>query len=395
MALFCERGSADIPGNYGGGRCVLRGYLFGEVVMEMLILWETQDIVGALHVFTYYTFLLMILVSLHSSAASLSPYDISKAWAKAQADTFFLSCSPDRPIISQGESVQLKAWAANFAGRPSESGLTYTWSVRTGRISNTVTELRWELKNTKPGNYLATVRATDNGAEAAECSVQIIVESSEQDIPDKGRRSAHGRETGKSFLLPTQHERKGYGLYSYLILGGPPSDNSRGRYLKTIEAYLALLPDVIRLEKYFAPSELNITYLPINDAPPSAIDTKVLAEWVLDHYDYARARSLIRHLRGDNRDGPYVVSVSVPLSERKPLSDYLWQDLSGVPAQLAGSWIKEFMNQAAQERFWETRNLPQLRLKIRGAIAVFAMALPDVQNSLDSYIKMRYSVSAQ
>lgn len=335
----------------------------------------------------------MIYAIPDSSAAS--PHNISEAWAKAQADSLFLSCSPDRPIISQGESVQLKAWAANSAGRPFESGLTYTWSVSTGRIRNKVAKPKWELKNTKPGNYVATVRATASQTETAECSVQIVVESSEKDIFDKGQRGVSGRETGQSFLLPAQHERKGYGLYSYLILGGPPSDNSRERYLKTIEAYLALLPDIIRLEKYFAPSELNITYLPINTAPPRAVDTKLLAEWVLDHYDYARARSLIRQLSGDNRDGPYVVSVSAPLSERTTLSYYLWQDLSGIPAPLTGSWIKEFMNQAAQERFWETRNLPQLRLKIRAAIAVLAMALPEVQNSLDSYIKMGNSVSPQ
>src|SRR6185312_2812429 len=113
---------------------------------------------------------------------------------------------------------------------------------------------------------------------------------------------------------PNQQGHKGYGLHSYLILGGPPSDNSRERYLKTIEAYLSLLPDIVRLERYFPPSELNITYLPVKTEPPNITDIKLLAEWVLEHYDYPHARFLIRRLSGDNREGPYIVSVSVPIS---------------------------------------------------------------------------------
>ena len=155
-----------------------------------------------------------------------------------------------------------------------------------------------------------------------------------------------------------------------------------------------MLPEIAGLERHFAPSELNITYLPVN-AMPSETDIKLLARWVLDHYDYARARSLIRGFSGDNREGPYIVSVSAPLSNQAPLSNVLWQDLSTIPAQLAGSWVKEFMNQAAQEHFWETRSLPQLRLKIRTVIAVLSMAWPEVRNSLDSYIKLGQSISPQ
>jgi hypothetical protein len=178
-----------------------------------------------------------------------------------------------------------------------------------------------------------------------------------------------------------------------LLLGAPPTDSSRERYLKAIEAYLLLLPDISKLDKYFPPSELNITYLPVNASPPEITDIKSMAVWVLDHYDYPRARFLARQLTENNRDGPYIISVLVPLSERTKLSRYLWQDLSAVPAQFAASWIKEFMNQAAQERFWETKSLPQFRLKLRSVISVLATAWPDVRNSIDSYIKLGQSIS--
>jgi len=334
-------------------------------------------------------------ISNSSTASQSLPYDIGEEGAKFQADSLFVSCGPDRPVISRGESIQLKASATTFEGKPFGSKLTYGWSVNTGRIEDEAAETRWDLKDTKPGNYVVTVRVTSASTEPVECSLQIVVESSERDKDTHPNDIRALRETGGSFLLPKQQERKGYNLYSYLLLGGPPSDNSRERYRETIEAYLALLPDITRLEKHFPPSELNITYLPVDAVPPGTTDIKSLAQWMLDHYDYPRARFLLRQITGDNREGPYIVSVPAPLSGPTPVSHYLWQDLSAVPAQFIRSWIKEFMNQAAQESFWEARSLPLLRLRIRSAIAVLAMALPDVQNSLDSYIKMGQSIPLQ
>jgi hypothetical protein len=287
----------------------------------------------------------------------------------------------------------LNAWVTTSEGKPFTDELTYIWSVSTGRIRNEATaETRWELENSKPGNYVATVRAEAPSKEVAECSLQVVVEPQVNEIQRSSARQRE-HETGRTFLLPKEKEHEGYGLYSYLILGGPPSDSSRERYLKVIEAYLLALPDIAGLERHFMPDELNITYLPVAAEPPKTTDIKLLTGWVLDHYDYARARHLIRQLSGDNREGPYLVSVSTPLSNQAPVSNFLWQDLSAVPAQFAGPWLKEFMNQAAQEHFWETRSLPQLRLKVRSVIAVLSMAWPDVWNSLDSYIKLGQSIS--
>src|SRR5439155_10381933 len=59
----------------------------------------------------------------------------------------------------------------------------------------------------------------------------------------------HPLETGRSFLVGEQAEEKGYGLYSYLLFGSPPSDATRARYLRAIEAYLEKIPSVTSLEK--------------------------------------------------------------------------------------------------------------------------------------------------
>ncbi len=53
---------------------------------------------------------------------------------------------------------------------------------------------------------------------------------------------------------------------------------------------------------------------------------------------------------------------------------------------LAAWWIREFLNQAAQERFWEPKTADVLVLELRTTIAALASALPDVQKALDTWI---------
>jgi hypothetical protein len=192
------------------------------------------------------------------------------------------------------------------------------------------------------------------------------------------------RETGGSFLVGEEPEATGFGLYSYLLFGSPPDDISRERYLQAVRAYLNLIPDMVELEKYLQrPAELNVTYLPLQVAPPN----KASAEWVLEHYNYARARIVLRSLGDTHREGPYIVSSLKPLSGTSTVSDhYLYQDLSSVPPQLISPWVKEFMNQAAQERFWQQRSGEVLVLKMRTTIGILAAGLPDVRKALDEWI---------
>lgn len=344
-----------------------------------------------------FSFTFVLLLITYGISNGIVPLSLAEDMDKKRSETdrLFISCSPEKPVVFPNESIQLKAWATTLDGKLFPKELTYIWSVSAGNISGKTAEALWGLKNLKPGNYIATVQAKATNEEA-KCRLQVVVEA-----PPKTGEAAlavgtrGGRETGRSFLLPQEKEHEGYGLYSYLLLGGPPSDASRELYLKVVETYLIALPDIIKLEKHFAASELNITYLPLDAAPPNITDGKLLAKWVLDHYDYARARYLLRKFIGNNRNGPYLVSALAPLGGPTPLSHSLFQDLSAVPPRLARSWINEFMNQAAQEHFWETKSLSQLRLKVRSAIAILSMALPEVRNSLDSYIKLAPPLSPQ
>lgn len=251
----------------------------------------------------------------------------------------------------------------------------YAWEATGGRVDAMGSEVQWDFTGVQPGTYTATVRLSDRTVHSSVCSVEVIVMQHEE---ERGLR-----ETGRSFLVGNEAEAQGFGLYSYLLFGSPPDDTSRERYLKAVEAYLQLIPEITSLEKYLSPDELNVTYLPLEGAPPKTVP----ANWVLEHYNYARARALLKGLPGAYRDGPYIVSSLKPLSGVASISgQYLFQNLSSVPPDLVSSWEKEFLNQTAQERFWDERSTEKLVLKLRTTIGVLAVGLPDVRKGLNDWI---------
>jgi hypothetical protein len=212
----------------------------------------------------------------------------------------------------------------------------------------------------------------------AECIVRVTVRA------DPGSRGELSRETGAAFLLPDGAERAGYGLYSYLLLGAPQTDGTRDRYARAVESFLAMIPEIGRLEAHVPRRSLNVAYVPV-DRDPGA--PPVAAGWVLAHYDHARARSLLRTLPGSLRVGPYIVSTLAPLSQEGTAEGpRLFQDLSRVPPHLVSAWVLEFLNQAAQERFWEERSGRALALRMRLAVGILGTGLPEVRKALDDWV---------
>lgn len=291
---------------------------------------------------------------------------------ESASPSVLVACSPERPLVPSDGSVMLRAWASEMTGRT----LRYTWTVTAGTISSPGREARWDLKGVRSGIYRAEVKVEDGAIPPASCSVRVVVSELERGAP-------LARETGRTFLLKDQPEAAGYGLYSYLLLGSHPTASTLQRYRLVVQAYLAMIDDVAEFGKQ-SRGKLNITYLPLGTAAPKAAD----AAWVLEHYDYARARLLLDVLPGDRKSGIYLVSGLKPLSGG-PNPPYLLQDLSTVPTEqtdLISWWMNEFLNQAAQERFWEPKTTELFVLKLRTTITILASGLPEVQHALDKWI---------
>ncbi|MGH8059320.1 MAG: hypothetical protein ACREOH_19135, partial [Candidatus Entotheonellia bacterium] len=279
-------------------------------------------------------------------------------------------------IVRAGGQVIVRAWAIASEG----ALLRYFWTVEAGRVAGQGTEVSWDLTGVQqnPFPYTATVRVIGPGGMTTDCTLRVFVASPEYGT-EGGLRS--GREVGRRWLLPDQIEAEGYGLYSYLLFGAMPEGEAPNSYLEAIKAYFRLIPHLEALEKYFKPGELNVMYLPIQKLPPDI--QAVTPEWVLAHYDYTRARYLMRALPGSNRAGPYLVSTLLPLGQTSRLPEqHLFQDLSAVPPDLVSLWVREFLNQAAQQDFSHEGTAAKLVLQLRTTIARLAIALPAVETAL-------------
>jgi len=190
--------------------------------------------------------------------------------------------------------------------------------------------------------------------------------------------------TAREILLSSEAEGAGYGLYSYLLFGAPPSEATRRIYLKALDAYLAL-PATRDLIQLVPRRQLNITYLPVKSTPQP-----FTSEQILNVYDYARAQVMLSKVPGGPFiQGPYIISSSVPLIKQGTLSGhYLYQDMSSVPPEVVILWVQEFMRQSSQTEFWKKRNGPQIALQIRTAIATLAVGVDPAKRAADEWQKI-------
>ncbi|PWT98437.1 MAG: hypothetical protein C5B51_29295 [Terriglobia bacterium] len=174
------------------------------------------------------------------------------------------------------------------------------------------------------------------------------------------------RVTSRALLLQGENEEPGYGLYSYLVFGLRParSDTPRyARYIKALEAYLEL-EEASSVRRYVPQDAINVTYLPVRDSAPTTPAA------LLETYDYSRAQRLLALTTGESPDGPFLISARQPLSRAAALpAEHIFQDLSTVPPDLVRLWVKHFIEQAAQERFWESKSRDEFILGVRTYIA--------------------------
>jgi hypothetical protein len=273
-----------------------------------------------------------------------------------------------------GDTLHLNAWVRG------DGPFLYSWTATVGSLGGSGAQATWDFNGVVPGVYNATVTVSDHNSWFVTCSMQVVA-------IHRKRGPANGvRDTGRFLLLRGLEPQPGYGLYSYLLLGSAPSDvPTHARYLSFLTGYLKIVRNVAGLERFFDRDQLNVTSLPLDVAQGQEVREE--AEWLLNHYDYDRARYILDRFHSDLRSGPYVVSVMKPLAPTSPSGPYLLQDFSTVPPSLATAWIQEFLNQTAQQRLWDEGVAPRFALRLRTLIEVMALGLEDVRSAVGVVIK--------
>lgn len=195
------------------------------------------------------------------------------------------------------------------------------------------------------------------------------------------------RVTGTAVLLPHQKEESGFGLYSYALLTHVPQESDLPKYRAFLTA-LVELPSAKDIVMYLPKMRINITYLPLSSSPQdwSGLTISEKVDYVLSHYDYARGAAMLASLPERTGPGPVITSVLTPLSFDQSPHPVLVQDLSTAQPVLMADYVKEFVDQAAKDHFWEAKTLAAFSLGLRNTLETAAIGLGMSQDAVKNWI---------
>lgn len=195
------------------------------------------------------------------------------------------------------------------------------------------------------------------------------------------------RVTGTAVLLPQQKEEPGFGLYSYALLTHAPLDSELPKYRAFLKA-LVELPTAQDLGGYLPKIRINITYLPLTSSAQgwNIFTTNQKVDYVLSHYDYARGAAMLASLPERTGVGPVLTSVLTPLSFDRLPHPVLVQDMSTAQPVLMEDYVKEFVDQAAKDHFWEAKTLAAFSLGLQNALQTAAVGLGMSQDAVKNWI---------
>lgn len=255
-----------------------------------------------------------------------------------------LSCAPSTPAAFAGDTVRLYQWAnLPEGGKP-----IYAWTVSSGEVRPAGPNVfHWKLAKDATGAVTADGELRTGSTVQARCLVEVQAIASKTAAMDSGIMPPGGQET------------EGAGLYNYLLISATASKELQQSALR---AWLDLNSPIAELRRVLKPGETVALGVPVGEKPSSKPDV----EWVLQHYDFTKARTLLERAAPDAKPGLFIVSSLQPISNSRP--PYLVQDLSGASPVLAGTWIEAFINEAAQGRTWNPAEEASLVDQLRSTV---------------------------
>ena len=202
--------------------------------------------------------------------------------------------------------------------------------------------------------------AADNANRTDTAEVRVRVELNPNGPSEQGM--GIGRVMGRTYLMDGESESPGFGLYSYVLFGAPPGNNTQARalYLEVLRAVLAKVPELDALRDIPLP-RINAVHIPVKKKPGDDDPAKVL-----EVYDYARALKILMAISDKSHRGPYLISLFRPINIQKELvRPYLLEDLTRAPQGVVPGWVGYFLRQGAQPEPWNPSRLELVAKNLR------------------------------
>ena len=304
-----------------------------------------------------------------------------------------VACGASVPVASPGDRLGLKVWPPSaYRGVP----LVVEWASSVGTVAGA--PLTWDIPSTlsprDEGEVAeATATLTKDGTELGRCTAKVLIVPPAKpiSIPERSLLS------GRTIVSSGQQPEGGYGLYGYLLLTRPPTDETtRLRYVAAIESFVARILPAQELEHYRRRSDLSVVVVFVRskvDADGDLADAKVVekvAAEILSKYDYARAAALAATIGIDTTaGGPYLATA---ISATATAESGVVLDVSRVAPRLVTDWVAAFCTLTSQPATWSNALLVKTGLTMRNILAYSADATPDVTSSIASWLKIGKSL---
>ncbi|MBL8290823.1 MAG: hypothetical protein JNN08_03245 [Bryobacterales bacterium] len=218
-----------------------------------------------------------------------------------------------------------------------------------------------------------TLTAIDSQGRERTAEVEVTVHRTKSAATKSAPKKKMGlsRPTGRELLLKGRPEAPGYGLYSYLLFGSRPTQETRPQYLAVLRAVLLRIPEIEDLLTGGVNRDrLNILYIPVTSAVSIPDETpESAAEAILSAFDFPRAALLLATVGPRYNKGCYFISRLRPISASQAIErPYLFQDLSRAAPTMAAEWVRYFQSQTARDEPWNEDRAKALALTLRNGI---------------------------
>ena len=215
------------------------------------------------------------------------------------------SCAwPSVRRLPRARLFRCRAWATTPEGEPLGNNVQYSWEVEAGSAQSHGDRAQWDLGNIAVG-----------AGESKVVAAKVIVANAqwrEHVVHARRRRLAARRSTSnaargaepRGCSRPARRswpamsvKRAAMGSTVICCSARSPMRKSVRVTRKRLKRICAFCRASISCAQYVAPSEFNITYIPVLEKPASAKTDTEWAERVLEVYDYARGKSRVESAR--------------------------------------------------------------------------------------------------
>jgi len=287
----------------------------------------------------------------------------------AGAENVPLVCSAAKPVVSVGETILVRAYAAS-------KDVSISWSVSTGKIFGNGPSAFWDFHTASLGHHEATATSITRDGKRQSCTMKVLAVPF---LTPKGDRVNR-----RCLLAANGKEKSGYGLYSYILLTRPISKAHIERNEMALRAYWAKMPALSELDRGYDPMSINTAYIFVKRMPQQR---EVDAQDLVKLYDYDRSLRVIELISDIRREGPLIVASRVPLSTYAGGPLIILYDLSIFPARTIPPYVDEFLDQASQQDFKASDAVSRLSLRLRTVIGVLSEAVP-IKGDLNSILSV-------